>query len=190
MATAQEIVGRAIKRLGMIDSVDSVSGADLEDGLAALNEMISSWAADGLATADQTLDGKIIAGDAAVTELESTFDLAIGMFVSGSGIQPNTTIKSIDSPTKVTLSKAATNTDSVTLTFTALPFDASLEAGVVAMLAVRLAEDYGKTPGPVLARDAERGERQLEAAFLHVPKAKFDAALTHTPSQRRVDWDS
>jgi hypothetical protein len=189
MATAQEIVTRAFKRLSLIEANESVSGADLADGLAALNEMISSWAADGLATGDQALTGAIVSGDATVSELETTADLAIGMFVSGTGIPASTLIKSIDGPTKVTLNQNATSTGSFSLTFTALPFDASLEAGVVALLAVRLAEDYGKTPGPILMRDADRGEKQLQAAFLHVPKARFDTALTRTPSQSMVDTE-
>lgn len=181
--TANEAVTRALKRLGKYDANASPAAVDLQDGLAALNEMISSWAADGLATADQALDATVTSGSAEITDLESTSDLAVGMFVTGSGISSETQIKSIDSPTQVTLTAEATSTGTYTLNFTALPFDASLEGGVVAMLAVRLAEDYGITPGPVLLRDADRGEARLAAAFLHVPKASFDAALTRTPSQ-------
>lgn len=183
MATATEIVQRAFRRLALFDATESASGADLEDGLAALNEMISSWAADGLATADQTLEATVTSGDPAIADLESTSDLAVGMYVTGSGIPSSTLVKSIDSGSKITLTKDATASGSeVELTFTALPFDAKLEAGVVAMLAVRLSEDYGKPPGPVLLRDAERGESQLRAAFLHVPKAGFDLGLTRMPS--------
>ena len=60
-----------------------------------------------------------------------------------------------------------------------LPLPKRFEQGVTAMLAIRLAEDFGATPGPVLLRDAERGERQLEAAFLGVPKSVFDASLVN-----------
>lgn len=183
MATADEIVTRALRRIGIVSVGASPSQEDLSDGLAALNELISSWAADGLATADQSLEASVVSGDAALRELESTSKLAVGMFVIGTGMPSSVQIKSIDSPTQVTLTADATSTGSYTLNFTALPFDASLEGGVVAMLAVRLAEDYGKTPGPVLLRDADRGERQLEAAFMHVPRAVFDPGLTRTPSQ-------
>jgi len=183
MASAQQIVERALKRINVHDANASASPADLADGLVALNEMISSWKADGLATADQALEASVVSGDAELRELESTSQLALGMVVTGTGIAAGAAIKSIDSPTQVTMTATATATGKFTINFTALPFDASLEAGVIAMLAVRLAEDYGKTPGPVLLRDAERGERQLEAAFLHVPKAVFDPALTRTPSQ-------
>jgi hypothetical protein len=184
MATAQEIVDRACKRIGLFDAVDSVSGADLQQGLAALNEMISSWAADGLATADKTETARVTDGDTVVREIDVS-KLAIGMFVSGAGIQAGTVIDQIGTPNSIVLSQAATASGAeVSLTFTALPFDASLERATVALLAVRLAEDYGKTPGPILLRDADRGEKQLQAAFLHVPRAQFDIALTRTPSQR------
>ncbi len=189
MASAEQIVGRAFKRLSLIEANDNVSGADLQDGLAALNGMISSWAADGLATADQTLTGRVTAGDARISEID-TSKLAVGMFVSGDGIPAATLLESIDDRDKITLSQQATVSGAETsLTFTALPFDAKLEGGVVALLAVRIAEDYGKTPGPILLRDADRGEKQLQAAFLTVPRAQFDIALTRTTSQANPDED-
>lgn len=179
-ATAQQIVERAVRRLGLVDPTDSVSGADLDHGLAALNELIASWEADGLATANRTLTAAI--SDGSVTVAVVTADLAAGMFVAGTGIPSGTVIESIDSDNQITLSQAATaSNDAAALTFTAIPFGAELEAGVVALLAVRLAEEYGKTPGPVLLRDAERGEERLRAAFLTVTRARFDTALIRTP---------
>jgi hypothetical protein len=58
-----------------------------------------------------------------------------------------------------------------------LPLASRFEEGVTAMLAVRLAENYGKTPGPILMRDAGRGEQQLNSAFIAVPYAQVDNAL-------------
>lgn len=189
MASAEQIVTRAFKRLSLIEANESVSAADLQHGLSALNEMISSWAADGLATADQTETGRVTDGDTVIREIDVS-KLAIGMFVSGDGIPSGAVIDDIGTPNSLILSQAATASGAeVSLTFTALPFDASLEAGVVALLAVRLAEDYGKSPGPILMRDADRGEKQLQAAFLHVPKARFDIALTRTPSQSMTDTE-
>jgi hypothetical protein len=62
----------------------------------------------------------------------------------------------------------------------ALPLDERFDQGLVAMLAVRLAEDYGKTPGPVLTRDAQNGEAQIHAAFFPVPASRFDNTIIHT----------
>ena len=66
------------------------------------------------------------------------------------------------------------------LTVPALPLDERFDQGIVAMLAVRLSEDYGKQPGPVLIRDANEGRRQIAAAFFAVPASRFDDALTST----------
>jgi hypothetical protein len=61
-----------------------------------------------------------------------------------------------------------------------IPLDARFEQGVVAMLAVRLAEEYGKEPGGVLVRDAERGWDQLSSAFFPVARSTFETALKYT----------
>jgi hypothetical protein len=58
-----------------------------------------------------------------------------------------------------------------------IPFDTRFEQAIIDILAVRLADDYGKAPSAILLRDAQRGERQIDAAFLAVPEATFDAAL-------------
>lgn len=58
-----------------------------------------------------------------------------------------------------------------------LPLDSRFEHGIVALLAVRIAEDYGKSPGPVLLRDAMDGERRLMAHFFVVPQSTFDSSL-------------
>lgn len=58
-----------------------------------------------------------------------------------------------------------------------LPIDSRFEQAVVAMLAERLAEEYGKTPGPILQRDAKNGRAAIEAAYIATPEARFDGAL-------------
>lgn len=58
-----------------------------------------------------------------------------------------------------------------------LPLDSRFEEGLVAMLAVRLAEEYGKAPGPILMRDATIGEQRLQAHFFVVPASTFETSL-------------
>lgn len=58
-----------------------------------------------------------------------------------------------------------------------LPIAARFEHGLVAMLAVRVAEDFGVSPGPILRRDASDGEDSLLAAFVPVRAASVDNAL-------------
>lgn len=61
-----------------------------------------------------------------------------------------------------------------------LPLDARFEQAITAMLAVRLAEEYGKEPGQVLVRDAIEGWAKLQGAFFAVPASKFETALKYT----------
>lgn len=68
-----------------------------------------------------------------------------------------------------------------------LPIDDRFEQGVVAMLAVRLAEDYGRPVGEVLARDARSGWQQIQAHYISAPAVSFDYALTRTPSRIYLD---
>lgn len=58
-----------------------------------------------------------------------------------------------------------------------LPIDSRFEQAVIAMLAMRLCEEYGKTPGPVLMRDADNGWNAIQAAYFAVPKSRFEWAL-------------
>lgn len=61
-----------------------------------------------------------------------------------------------------------------------LPLDPRFEQGLIAMLAVRVAEDFGKTPGPVLLRDADEGWARIQSAFFVVPKSRFENGLLNT----------
>jgi hypothetical protein len=61
-----------------------------------------------------------------------------------------------------------------------LPLDTRFEQAIVAMLAVRIAEDFGTTPGPVLMRDAADGWSALRAAYWAVPESQFENALRYT----------
>jgi hypothetical protein len=64
-----------------------------------------------------------------------------------------------------------------------VPLPAKHEEGVTALLAVRLSEDYGRSPGPILLRDANAGMRRLEADYVSAPLASFDLALVGSPSK-------
>lgn len=75
-----------------------------------------------------------------------------------------------------------------------VPLPSMHEEGVVALLAVRLASDYGKEPSALLLLDASTGMRRLEGAYISAPLAAFDTALTSSPSRPQTfvttvdDW--
>lgn len=59
-------------------------------------------------------------------------------------------------------------------------FDDRFEQGLIAMLALRLTEEYGKEPTQLLVRDADRGWAQMQAAFFAVPASQFDYGVKET----------
>ena len=69
-----------------------------------------------------------------------------------------------------------------------LPIDSRFEQAVVAMLAERLCEEYGKQPGPVLMRDAANGWNAIQAAYFAVPASKFEDALKNTGHYSRFGY--
>lgn len=66
------------------------------------------------------------------------------------------------------------------------PLDLKHEAGVKAMLAVRVSEDFGKAVGAVLARDAQDGWNAIMADYDLPDQIRVDEALSNMPSQRRI----
>ena len=79
---------------------------------------------------------------------------------------------------------ADTQWDEAVLT-TTFPLDDAHSQGVKAMLAVRLAEEYGKPVGAVLARDAANGLTGLRNDYGIIEDMQLDDALLNMPSQQR-----
>lgn len=58
------------------------------------------------------------------------------------------------------------------------------ESAIIAMLAVRIADEFGREPGSVLVRDARNGWLALQADYIIPAANTFDSGLTKMPSQR------
>jgi hypothetical protein len=75
-----------------------------------------------------------------------------------------------------------------------VPLPAKHEEGVTALLAVRLAPDYGKEPSALVYADASKGLTRLEADYISAPLATFDHAIVNTPARMTIatasvdDW--
>lgn len=93
--------------------------------------------------------GTVTSGTTAVSALTDTTNLAVGMYVTGTGIPANTTISAIGSTTTLTLSANATTSGARTLTFyaagaappstvTRLPYD--LEQACIDEVVVKLVQ--------------------------------------------------
>lgn len=67
------------------------------------------------------------------------------------------------------------------------PLDEKHEDGVIALLAKRMATDYGIEISPDLRKEANDAWIALQADYKVIEKMKVDDSLAFTPSQRR--WD-
>lgn len=189
MATAEQTVLRAYLELGAIDidtTTATLRSALMSHGLDMLSRMINSWVADGvdvnIATAAITCTtaqySKIL------TDMASTTAVAPGMQISGTGIPASTLVESIVTTTSLQMTNEATADGTVSLTFTQIPFDERFEDAVIALLAVRLSPSTRVPVSEALARFADNGWNQIQAAFVRAPVAQFDDALTSLSSTR------
>ena len=200
--TTRDIITRALRRIRVVGITQDAPAEHATHARDVLCEMITSWER-GLNTAVKTLTGDFQADVLQVTglfdaqgnpttasdNLYSAYDLSPDMAVSGTGIASGTRIWSIDSKDQITLDTAPTaNGTGVSLSFTPIPFDDSLTAAIVAVLAYRLAEDYGQAVGPILKEHAVRGQAEIDGAFLYIPtRDQLDRALVEVPSSRFYD---
>lgn len=177
MSSAAETVVDAFRALGILDmNEETCSPAEMTNGLRVLTQMIDGFAAQGMTLATQTLAATLASDSAEIADLTSTVDLSVGFNVTGTGIPVGARILSIDSAMKITLDAVATADGSaIALEFTALPFQPRYQEGVVALLALRLA---GRFPiPPMVVEMARMGWINLQAGFMRVPAAQFDAML-------------
>lgn len=191
MATVREVITRALRRIRVVGLLESPSSEIEKHTLSAFNDMLSAYEADGLTTETVILTGNTSVDSRTVTGLNGTLysagNLVVGMEVNGTGVSAR--VHEIKSDNEIVLSDVATATGTaVTLTFSALPMDDSLTQALVAVLAVRMAGDFGATVDPVLAHDARHGQAQIDGAFLKVPtKGLLDQSLVRTSSRRFYD---
>ena len=183
MATTRDIITRALRRLRVVAITEEVPAEHMVHALSAFNAMLGEYEADNLLTETVIITGSTSNGSRSVTNLNvatnlyNASSLVVGMDVSGTGLSGR--IHEIVSDDAVKLDTAATATgEGITITFQALPMDDSMESSLVAVLAVRMAEDYGAQVGPILARDARRGQSRIDGIFLKVPMSDgVDSAL-------------
>lgn len=186
MATAQEIVTRAFRRLQAIDLNEQPTAAEMTNGLAALSEMVNAWAADGIPTETQTLTGTTTDESDVISGLDTTKNLARGFNVSGTGIPATTRIEEILSDTCIRLTQDATASGSVSLTFALMPIDDRHQKAVVALLAEYMAGDSGLPDAPPkVIRDAQDGWAAILAHYIQTPKVTHDNALVYTDGRGR-----
>jgi hypothetical protein len=161
MTTARDIITGAYQRLGLLPL-----GADLDPdraaaGLAAYNDMLNAWAADG-----------IFPGGPYPPVQQSD-----GFY--GGGYPP---YGPSDASTPLSGSALSYSLDD------AFPLAPQFVEGAKALLAVELAPQSGIEPQPSLQARAQKSREALLAYHVIAPNAGQDTGLTWMPSLRRYGF--
>ncbi|MFZ4748116.1 MAG: hypothetical protein ACOYLK_14710 [Sphingomonas sp.] len=203
MATVSAIIDRALKRAGVLDAGENASGADLADALTALNEIMRGWKGENVDIAHQDF----VAADTFVwfvppADMKSAV-LADLSYQGAWNASTNTpTLASATGTSgylyKVSVAGSTTLDDVTSWSLNDFAIydgtewlkgqsSTTYDGAVVAILAMRVLEDFGGTPGPILSRDADMGWRRIMAQFVRPDVAIFDSALLRVPSKRYYD---
>jgi hypothetical protein len=161
MTTARDIVAGAYYRLGL-----SPLGADLDParaaaGLAAYNDMLDAWSADG-----------IFPGGPAETD-------SIDFTGSTGGFPPYGPSDTSTPPDPEPLSAGLNDQ---------FPFPASFVEGAKALLAVELASASGMEPLSSIQKRAKTAYTAMLAYYVVSPRARQDTGLAWMPSLRRYGF--
>lgn len=204
MATARDIVTRALRRSTVLDATQTPAAHDAAEGLTALNAMMFAWRSRGVDVlhAAFTLDSTVayfVPARAATAE-------TIAAISDRGSWNASTNSPSLASATgtqgytyKVNVA-GSTTLDDVTswavgdfATFDGVAWTRSqsvdaFEQGLTALLTMRLCSDYGLQVPAQVVMDARDGWSSLEAQFIKPPTARYDSGLIRMPSNRY--WDT
>jgi hypothetical protein len=174
MTTTRDIVAGAYQRLGLLPL-----GADLDPdraaaGLAAYNDMLDAWAADGVFPGGPNPPIQQTGGVSFIGDCISGTNPA-----SAGGYPPYGSSDTSTPPPDAALSLELDDP---------FPFPAQFVEGAKAMLAVELAPQSGIEPQPSISRRAEKAHQALLAYYVVAPRAGQDTGLTWMPSLRRYGF--
>ena len=204
MTTTREIITRAMRRIRIVDAMQQPSAEDADLVLDALNDMMHAWQWDGVPIehTDLTLTDTfyffvppLLLADDVLADLayQGTWDADANTPTLGSGSGTSGywyRVATAGSTTIDANSSWAVNDalvfgdDTETWRKSLATLSRRYEAGVIDMLAERVAPDFGVPIMPDVARGASKGWRAIQGAFVRPPNARFDTALSRLPSRR------
>jgi hypothetical protein len=174
MTTARDIVTGAYCRLGLLPL-----GADLDPdraaaGLAAYNDMLDAWAADGI------FPGGPYPPAAETDSIVLSGDFIDGDFIGSAGGFP---------PYGPSDTSTPPNPEPLSLSLNSqFPFPASFVGGAKALPAVELASASGMEPLPSTQKRAQTAYTAMLAYCVVSPRAGQDTGLAWMPSLRRYGF--
>jgi len=201
VATARDIVVRALQRLRIVASGEAVPAHLASQGLDSLNAMLADWQNSGVymsntafALADEfwfIVPSK--ATDAAtIADLDyqgtwnastDTPSLSAAPGLRGDAYRVSVAGATILSGTLTpwTVGQTVISTGTKWLRGD----DSSrFHQAVVDLLAIQIAPDHGREPSEMIQRSARDGWHSILSSFLRSPDAAYDPALVYTPARR------
>lgn len=174
MTTARDIIAGAYQRLGLLPLGSDLDPGRAAAGLAAYNDMLNGWAADGIFPGGpkpptQETDGFFFTGD----------------FINGDpaeclgGYPPYGPSDTSRPPNPEPLSYGLNDP---------FPLLAQFVEGTKAILAVELADASGIEALASTQRRAQKAHAALLAYYVIAPRASQDIGLTWMPSLRRYGF--
>lgn len=205
MTTARQIVRFAFNQLIVTGVGEEPTAEDAADALYLLNQMMHAWRNDGvdvvhtdLALSDavsfwvppKDADGASID----VVSYQGEWDAGANSPALSTGIGTAGHLYKVGMAGTTTLDTVSSWSAGDFLFFDGLSqkwmkcrSSRQFEHGITAMLAVRMSSLFGVPVGPELADAADKGWRQLQAAFVVAPYVAVDDALRRMNSNRYIN---
>jgi hypothetical protein len=173
MALVGEIVRRAMGRLGLIDANEAIQAADLSVCVVAVQEMIDSMRAGAFGVLVDVFSQESLTAE--------TMTRVIGSNIAGITVTlPNTApdnaplrdgdmievrdlFTTISTEYRYSTETARWEPLLIMSESTVFPLGQKNEGGFIAALAVRISDDFGVQPSPLVVRDAGAWKRNMLA---------------------------
>jgi len=205
MATARTICTRALRRLGVLDALHTPSAEDASETLAAFNGMVAEWAGRGvdvLRQSEYTLDSEIkfwvppIAASAealALLSYRGTWNASTNSPTLASATGTAGYVYKISDAGSTTLDDVTSWSANDYAFFDGEEWlkgidSARFESGIIAMLAMRVADEFGMQPPATVITDARGCWSTMLPYYCKPPLARFDSTLIDIPSRENVSF--
>lgn len=182
MTTARDIATRALKLLQYYAEGETPTPAAIADSLQAFNSLVASWHNDGLLIfyppntnwLGEWKKNYVYAVDDSVYRNGASYTCSVAHTSSANDL-PGSSANWADywtlyAETPMTLAST-------------IPFDASHERGLVALVAQDLAPQFGVEISRRVAEMAREGLTAIYGQYFRIPEAASDPGITRMPSQ-------
>lgn len=200
MTTIRNICTSALRRLRLLAAGETMVAEDAELALGALNSMVAGWAAQGVDCAHQTWalddplrlfvpDTRVSGATLAAVSYKGTWNAALNAPTLTSAVGTQGHLYRVATAGTTTLDGTASWAADDYLIFNRDVWLKGRSAGrhesaIIDLLAVSIADEFGKQPSATLVASARDGWIGLQAEFVRVDPADFDPSLVMMPTRR------